>query len=145
MARYAALALATAAALGAMAENGHGRLYSVDLPPLQPREEEFVGRAVPTELRDRWDLTFGPSRLVLPQLAERVAPIDVFLHDADHTYPSQMHEYRTVWPHLRAGGVLVSDDVANEAFLDFAADVGARPYLVGRPESANALGLLRKD
>ena len=137
--------LTTTAALAAMAANRHGRLYSVDLPPLQRREEEFVGRAVPADLRDRWDLTLGPSRLVLPRLVARVAPLDIFLHDADHTYPSQMNEYRTAWPHLRRGGVLVSDDVANAAFLDFAADVGARPYLVGHAESSNALGLLRKD
>ena len=134
----------TAVILKAMAQNGRGHLFSLDLPPLRANEEEYVGRAVAADLRDRWTLTLGPSRLVLPELADRAAPIDLFLHDADHTYASQLEEYRTAWPRLCSGAVLVSDDVCNPAFVEFAREAGARPYLVGRWDSANALGLLRK-
>lgn len=137
----------TAVTLAAMQRNGRGHLYSVDLPSLSVGEREVVGRVVPAELRRRWTLVTGPSRQVLPALVERVAPLDLIVHDADHTYESQLDEYRTAWPMLRGGGRLISDDVANPAFMDFAADVGARPYLVpGRSDRHrdSAVGLMRK-
>jgi predicted O-methyltransferase YrrM len=139
-----ALGFTTATVLAAMQANGHGRLHSIDLPALQYDPDDPVGRAVPEKLKDRWELELGDSRDLLPRLAERVAPIDVFLHDALHTYASQMREYRTVWPHLRSGGVLVSDDVGNPAFVEFARSVGARPYLVVGETRESAVGLLRK-
>ncbi len=139
--------LTTAVTLAAMRRNWRGHLYSVDLPSLHVNAQEFVGRAVPAELRGRWTLVAGPSRRVLPRLVESVAPLDISIHDADHTYRSQLDEYATAWPRLREGGLLISDDVANPAFMDFAARVGARPYLVaggsGRHQES-AVGLMRK-
>ena len=129
--------------LAVMERNGSGRLYSVDLPPLEVKEDEFVGQAIPLEFRHRWDLTIGPSRQVLGSLVRRVAPVDLSLHDADHTYPSQLLEYRTVWPYLRPGGVLLSDDVGNRAFLDFADEVAAPAFLVPR-HGNTAIGLMQK-
>lgn len=136
--------VSSAVALAAMAENGFGHLYSIDFPALQVDRKRFVGQAVPMALRDRWTLRFGPSRALLPDLARQVEPLDIFLHDADHTYGSQMTEYRTVWPQLRSGGLLLSDDVMNPAFLHFARSVGARPYLVAQLEKGSPLGMLRK-
>jgi len=134
----------TAAILRAMQTNGDGQLHSVDLPVLYADEQEFVGRLVPAELRARWTLRLGPSRRLLPPLVSAVAPLDVFLHDADHSYEAQLEEYRTVWPHLRPGGVLLSDDIENPAFPEFANEVGARALLVGDPRASSAIGLLRK-
>jgi len=135
----------TAAILTAMEQDSHGHLHSVDLPGLARAGDEPVGGGVPEHLRARWTLTLGPSRQVLPSLLDHVKPIDVFLHDADHTYPSQMAEYESAWPALRPGGVLVSDDVANPAFLDFSARVAERPYLIGSPRAGSALGIIRKS
>src|SRR4051794_31469155 len=95
-----ALGFTTATVLWAMKDAGRGRLYSVDLPALQFDPDEPVGRAVPAGLRARWELTLGDSREVLGPLVKRVAPLDVFLHDALHTYTSQLREYRTAWPYL---------------------------------------------
>jgi predicted O-methyltransferase YrrM len=135
----------TAAALAAMHRNNHGHVYSLDLPPLVVNPAEFVGQVIPEHLRYRWTLTVGPSRLELPKLVARVAPIDVFLHDSDHTYETQFEEYRTAWPHLRPGGVLLSDDVGNRAFTDFAAGAGETPYLVRKEGRRTAVGVLRKS
>lgn len=135
---------ATAVSLRAMEDNGRGHLYSVDLPALQFRGDEVVGQAVPKALRHRWTLRVGPSRSVLPGLVREVAPIDIFLHDADHTYPSQLEEYETAWPYLRSGGVLLSDDVCNAAFLDFARSVGVRPILIATATEPSAIGVLGK-
>jgi hypothetical protein len=130
--------------LSALEANGRGHLYSVDLPVLFVSEEEFVGRLVPESVRRRWTLTLGPSRKVLPALVQNIAPIDIFLHDADHSYQAQLEEYRTVWPHIKPGGLLISDDVGNPAFVEFAAHAGASPFLVGDPYARSAVGLLRK-
>ena len=139
-----AMGFTTAVILAALADNRRGHLHSIDMPPLQVNARPFVGQAVPHELRDRWSLHVGPSQSLLPGLARDVAPINVFLHDADHTYAGQYEEFSLVWPHLAAGGALISDDVANPAFVDFASQVGATPYLIGRPHQRAAVGLMRK-
>lgn len=136
--------ISSAVALAAMAENGRGHLYSIDFPALLVDPQRFVGQAVPPALRGRWTLLSGPSRLLLPGLVRRVAPLDLFLHDADHTYQSQLTEYRTVWPHLRSGGLLLSDDIINPAFVHFARRVGAGPFLVAQPGNGSPLGIMRK-
>jgi predicted O-methyltransferase YrrM len=131
-------------ALEILKDNQEGVLHSVDFPAPHIDVASFVGSAVPTDLKDRWTLHLGPSRLVLPRLLERVEPVDIFLHDSDHSYGSQLEDYRTAWPHLRSGGVLLSDDVRNTAFIEFAAEVGQRPYLI--PQTVKPpFGLLRKD
>jgi predicted O-methyltransferase YrrM len=139
-----ALGFTTATILHAMAENGMGHVYSLDLPALQYDPDDPVGRAIPAELKDRWTLELGNSRKTLEPLCARVGPIDIFIHDALHTYSSQLREYRTAWPHIRSGGLLISDDVNNPAFVEFAASVGARPHLVAGPSRSDAVGLLRK-
>jgi predicted O-methyltransferase YrrM len=139
-----ALGFTTATILAAMERNGTGHLYSVDLPSIQYDPRREIGTAVPERLRDRWTLVVGPTQKVLAPLLREVAPIDLYLHDANHAYSEQLREYRAAWPHLREGGVLASDDVGNPAFIEFAQEVGARPYLVpsSRPESV--VGLMRK-
>lgn len=139
-----AFGFTTATVLRAMHDNASGHLYSIDLPPLQYDPDEAIGRAVPEELKDRWTLRLGDSRKLLEPVAAHAAPIDVFLHDALHTYSAQLREYRTVWPKMRAGGVLISDDVANPAFVEFAGEVGADPHLIVGRTRRSAVGLLRK-
>jgi predicted O-methyltransferase YrrM len=139
-----ALGHTTATMLRAMHENGTGHLYSIDLPGVRYGTDRPVGEAVPKELHGRWTLELGDSRTLLGPLAAEVAPVDVFLHDSFHTYSSQRREYATMWPHLRSGGILASDDVRNPAFPEFAAEVGARPYLFLTGRRASAVGFLRK-
>lgn len=136
--------LTTSVILRAMEDNGRGHLHSIDLPVLKADEREYVGRLVPERLRLRWTLHLGPSRHELPRVLEEVGTIDIFLHDADHTYGSQLEEYRAAWPALRPGGVLLSDDVGNRAFLDFAREVAASNWLVGREVARTGVGLLVK-
>jgi predicted O-methyltransferase YrrM len=142
-----AAGLTSSVALAAMRDNGAGHLYSIDLPPLAVKRDD-VGRVVPPELRERWTLELGPSRKLLPRVLRQTAPIDLFLADADHAYSAQLEEYRTAFPALRSGGVLLSDDVANVAFVEFAAEVGARPYLIRNAPAevrpSNVIGMIRK-
>lgn len=139
-----AMGFTTAVILAALDDNDHGHLHSIDMPPLQVDAGPFVGQAVPDGLRGRWTLHVGPSQSLLPDLARTVAPIDVFVHDADHTYDGQYEEFTAVWPHLAPGAALICDDVANHALLDFAKQAGAQPFLVADLGQRAAVGLLRK-
>lgn len=133
----------TAATLQAMEDNGIGHLYSVDLPPLGARPG-YVGHLVPDRLRHRWTLRPGPSRYILPRLLTELGEIDLFLHDAEHTYSSQMEEFETVWPHLRSGGLLLADDVRNPAIIDFARRTSTQVRIIGAASDVDGVGLLRK-
>jgi predicted O-methyltransferase YrrM len=139
-----ALGFTTATVLRAMRDGGGGRLYSIDLPAIQYDPESEIGSAVPEELKDAWTLELGDSRDLLGPLAESLAPVDAFLHDALQTYSAQLGEFRTVWPHLRSGGILMSDGIDNPAFVEFAQEVHAEPHLVLASGHPSAIGLLRK-
>jgi predicted O-methyltransferase YrrM len=139
-----ALGYSSAYLLQALHDNGRGRLYSIDLPTTDPegrvnadgvrdrvhvRTAGETGAVVPDDLRDRWELTLGPSNPLLVQLLERLGHVDVFFHDSDHSYENMIWEYRTAWPHVRPGGMLLSDDIHwNRAFPEFVASVGGSPY-----------------
>jgi len=126
--------------LQGLADNGGGRMVSIDLPTLDPsgrvdrdgvtdrsrvRSAERTGFIVPDRLRDRWELRLGDAKELLPRTLGELAPIDLFFHDSDHSYDHMLWEYRTAWPLLRAGGWLLSDDVTrNRAFADFCREVG---------------------
>ena len=112
-----AYGVSSAFVLRALQENGRGVLHSVDLPPLRQEYERFWGIAVDGSLRSRWRLHRGASGRVLPRLLDELDPVDLFVHDSLHTYQNMRREFDLVWPRLRAGGVLIADDVErNRAF-----------------------------
>jgi len=139
----------TAFALQALADNHHGELHSIDLPRILGREEpgqfyEGKGRAgvptgkdpgwlVPERLRGRWTFINGRSQEELPGLLARLDEIDFFMHDSEHSFECMWFEYGEAWPALRAGGVLVSDDVnSTPAFPRFAAEQERDPIPIGK-------------
>lgn len=111
--------------LEALHLNGKGRLRSIDLPNNDVNWKLPNGRQpgylVPQELRDRWELSIGSSRQLLPGLLDKIGPIQLFLHDSEHSYENMLFEYRAVYPSLSARGIILSDDAMwNTAMLDFA-------------------------
>jgi predicted O-methyltransferase YrrM len=144
--------LSSAIVLKALRDNGAGRLCSIDVParsPIRASTDKMrfdrlpaaadPGWIVPAALRERWTLRLGESReLLAPWLAE-LGPIDLFVHDSLHTRENMLREYRTAWPSLAAGGLLVSDDVFwNGAFRQFAREVRVSPHVL------RGIGFLRK-
>lgn len=109
--------------------NGCGHLYSIDLPSLKLLlNGKEPGYIIPKDLKSRWTLILGSSRQKLPVLCRKLGKVDMFLHDSEHTYDMMLYEYRTVWPYIRRGGLLVSHDVHfNDAFLDFCDEIGLKP------------------
>ena len=95
--------------LAALARNGEGELYSIDLPH-EPAEPPH-GFLVPDELGGRWTLIVGDSRRELPTLLDRLSAIDLFHHDSMHTFQHMTWEFQTVLSHLTLNGVLSSHDV----------------------------------
>lgn len=118
--------------LAAMHQNQLGALYSIDLPIPNSMQLPGVGHLVPPELKSKWVLTLGPSAKVMPRIFSEVGPVDMFLHDSRHSYTNQMMEYRLAWQNLRPGGVLISDDVSNNALLEMAECQNVEPFIVGQ-------------
>jgi hypothetical protein len=107
--------------LEALARNGGGHLWSVDLPPmLHPEMHGHIGLAVDEALHGRWTYVRGSSRQQLPGVLERTGPIDLFIHDSRHTTENVRFELELAWPALRPGGAAVVDDIdANNGFHRF--------------------------
>jgi len=128
--------VASACLLQALDVNQAGALHSIDLPPLGKDADAFVGWLIPQALRSRWTLHRGTSRRLLRSLAEGLGSIDLFVHDSLHTYRNMRMEFETVWPVLRPGGALISDDIeGNAAFQE----------LASRPDVAHAVVLQQRD
>jgi predicted O-methyltransferase YrrM len=107
--------------LEALARNGGGHLWSIDLPPqLHPELHWQIGLAVDARLRDHWTLVAGSSRRRLPGLLKDVGSIDLFVHDSLHTEFNVLFEMHQAWKALRPGGAIVVDDIdANPGFHAF--------------------------
>lgn len=103
--------------------NGKGRLYSIDV-----NKGEYLpvnrqtGWIVPHYLRERWNLQLGDAREILPPILADVGTVDIFVHDSLHSYDHMKFEFDVAYPHVRPGGLVMSDDVnLNSAFSDFVA------------------------
>jgi hypothetical protein len=140
----------TAFLLLGLDRNGEGELHSIDLPEVVGADYEpgtfwegkqgaaippgkDPGWMIPEPLRERWSLSIGRSQDELPPLLERLAEIDLFVHDSEHSYECMDFEFRAAWPALGTGGALVADDWNwNEAFDELARDVGGTPITLGK-------------
>ena len=112
--------------LQAMRKNGKGFLHSVDIA-------DNVGQLLTKEERVDWSLHVlaAPQRRSFARVMDTVSPIDLFIHDSDHTYGWQMFEYRVARKALSQQGVLLSDDIDHSlAFVDFCAEIGQKPILL---------------
>jgi hypothetical protein len=106
----------------ALHKNGRGCLHSVGLddPAFLPPGEK-PGWLVPDWLRGRWHTYIGDSREILPGLLAKLRHVDLFIHDSLHTYEHMTWEFEAVYPFVRVGGLIFSDDALwNSAFQDFA-------------------------
>jgi predicted O-methyltransferase YrrM len=125
-------------------KNRIGHLHSIELPTPKSEMLPEIGYLVPQDLRHRWSQTFGASRRVMPALLDQLGKVDLFLHDSRHSYRNQRMEYFAVWPYLKPGGILLSDDVSNDAFLDAAELWKVTPMLVQQVGKEGPIGLLVK-
>jgi Methyltransferase domain len=124
--------------LRALKENRRGLLYSVDLPPLGPDSDRYVGAAIPEEIKSRWKLHRGASKRVLPKLLDSIGTVDIFVHDSLHTYRNMTWEFKAILPHLSSNGIIIADDIqGNQAFNELHQQV--RFWQVIRSEEKQSL------
>jgi len=118
----------------ALVENGHGEIFSIELPPNETQalaladgsrytwQERGVGWSIPESIKrvlgERHHLILRDVRLALPEILREIPHVDLFFHDDLHTPDHMLWEYETVWPKLSPGAVLVSDDV-NYGWIEF--------------------------
>jgi len=118
----------------ALIENASGTLFSMELPPPAnaslPLQDGSIyegavrpaGWAIPAQIRqeigDRHVLLLQDVREGLPALLNTIPYVDMFVHDDLHTPDHMLWEYELVWPKMRPGGVLASDDV-NHGWIEF--------------------------
>lgn len=120
--------LSSAVILQTMAKNGHGHLVSIDLPEFSDEElnqnefwegkggavvpaSEQPGWLVPKTLRDRWRLELGRSQDLLQPILDKEEPVDMFIHDSEHSFENQLFEFSHGFEALKKGGVLVATDI----------------------------------
>jgi predicted O-methyltransferase YrrM len=139
--------LSSAFIMLALAKNGpEGRLYAIDLPPLfnskNPGwtipgktygivipEGKTSGWIVPEAYRKRFEVENGDSKVLLPQLIDRLPVIDMFFHDSDHNYNHMIFEFREAKRKLAPGGLLLADDISwNASIWDFADEFRVPAY-----------------
>lgn len=82
---------------------GVGHLYSCD-----PVPSGFYD-AYPI-VHPRFTFIRKPSQIACPEIFAQVGPIDMFLHDSNHDWETQIWEYHWAWHHVRPGGIIASDD-----------------------------------
>lgn len=114
--------------LAAMERNSHGCLVSIDL-----YDGPDARVAVPEGLRHRWTFLPGTGRRLLPGVLAEHRP-GVFIHDSQHTYRNMRFELGRGWAALKPGGVLISDDIhENAAFAELLAATDA-PAVIGQAD-----------
>ncbi len=119
--------ISTSYLLFALHQNKRGVLHSIEIGDstyLPPGRK--TGWAVPEWLRERWQLHLGDARIMVPELLAQLGTVDVFIHDSLHTYEHMKFEFEQAYPHIRPGGLLISDDALwNSSFQEFAQQVRA--------------------
>lgn len=123
--------------LNAMRANRHGLLHSID-------RARDVGWLLSDEERERWRLHVLPRKNLkrsFSRILDSLPPLDVFLHDSDHTYLWQSFELQAALKKLTPGGVMASDDCdGGNAFLDVCRGSGVRPVVL--VEARKVFGLV---
>jgi predicted O-methyltransferase YrrM len=117
-----------AAALLRNADDGRpGRVTSLDINP----EAGYLAQAKP------WsgvvDLVIGDSIGSIGALSQ---PVDMFLHDSDHSVEHERRELDAVGPKLAGGALLVTDNAAKTDVLARYAERTGRRFLAYREQPA---------
>lgn len=128
--------------LRALEKNGMGCLHSVELAAFAPRSKKYSGIIVPDQLKHRWLLHMGLQHRILPRILDENDSVDFVHYDSDKTYQGMKRTYQLLWPRLSAHGILVSDDLNNDAFLEFAESHGVAPLVVIKPDDRANVGIM---
>ncbi|MEU4380215.1 class I SAM-dependent methyltransferase [Micromonospora echinofusca] len=118
-----------AAALLRNVADGHpGRVTSLDINP----EAGYLARTAPWS--EVVDLVIGDS---IASIAALDRPVDLFLHDSDHSRAHEKREFEAVESRLAPGAFLLTDNVTATNVLAEHAERTGRRFLAYRETPAN--------
>ncbi|MFG3642214.1 O-methyltransferase [Micromonospora sp. NPDC047762] len=118
-----------ASALLRNAQEGHpGRVTSLDINP----EAGYLARVAPWS--EVVDLVIGDS---IASIGALDRPVDLFLHDSDHSRTHEKREFEAVEPKLAPGAILLTDNVTTTNVLAEHAERTGRRFLAYRETPAN--------
>ncbi|MEU8153745.1 class I SAM-dependent methyltransferase [Micromonospora sp. NPDC048986] len=118
-----------ASALLRNAQEGHpGRVTSLDINP----EAGYLARVTPWS--EVVDLVIGDS---IASIGALDRPVDLFLHDSDHSRAHEKREFDAVEPKLAPGAILLTDNVTSTNVLAEHAERTGRRFLAYRETPAN--------
>jgi predicted O-methyltransferase YrrM len=131
--------LSSAFMMLALAKNGaQGTLHVVDMPAIfDPADANWTragavfgfvipegktsGWMVPDIYSGRFEVLTGDAKKLLPPLVDRLAAVDMFYHDSDHSYNHMMFEFNEAKRKLAPNSIVVADDISwNASLWDFA-------------------------
>jgi len=116
-----------AALLRNAAEGNPGRVTSLDINP----EAGYLAKAQPWS--DVVDLVIGDSITAIKAMDR---PVDLFLHDSDHSVTHERNEFEAVEPKLAPGARLLTDNVTVTNVLAEHAERTGRKFLAYRETPA---------
>lgn len=132
------------AILLALQDRPGASLQSTDMPYPKRGNADQVGAVVPARLKDPWTLYRLADRDALPKALRRIESLDLAHYDSDKSHRGRSYAYALLWQHLRDGGVLISDDIEdNAAFREFAQRVERKCWVM-RKAADNYAGILIK-
>jgi len=112
--------LGTCVIAAALLRNGSGRVTSLDINP----EAGYLAQGEP------WsqvvDLVIGDS---LASMAKLDRPVDLFLHDSDHSVAHERREFTAVEASLSPSALLLTDNVTKTSVLSEYAEKTGRQFL----------------
>ncbi|MEV5210082.1 class I SAM-dependent methyltransferase [Micromonospora sp. NPDC053740] len=118
-----------ASALLRNAQEGHpGRVTSLDINP----EAGYLARVAPWS--DVVDLVIGDS---IASISALDRPVDLFLHDSDHSRAHEKREFNAVEPKLAPDAILLTDNVTSTNVLAEHAERTGRRFLAYRETPAD--------
>ena len=86
------------------------------------------GWAVPTKLRNRWDLRQGRSEDLLRPLLEEIGTLNLYCHDSPVDVRHFEFEMRSISKYLKPGSLVVADNTDKRTFDETASSVGAEAF-----------------
>ena len=102
------------------------------MPYLGKDNDQFVGCVVSENLKTNWKLFRFADKESLPKIFKEQNSFDFIHYDSDKSYNGRLWAYPILWEKLRKGGVLMSDDIGdNAAFMDYCISAGLEPVIVG--------------
>jgi len=120
-----------------------GKLYSIDMPYVNMKNEIYVGIVVPEYLKDNWILIRKADRSGIPAVIKRVKTLDMCHYDSDKSYFGRSWAYPLLWRALRKNCLLISDDIQdNIAFFEFCKKTNREPVIV--ESQGKFVGIIQK-